>query len=79
MTRGQKRRVSRADHIEIYHVDRDLDSRAWDLLKERQDKEWSLVDCASFVLMNDRGVTDALSSDHHFEQAGFRVLLKEDL
>lgn len=68
-----------ADHVEIFHADGDLDERAWELLKERQDKEWSLVDCSSFVLMGDRGVTDALTSDRHFEQAGFQILLKEDL
>ena len=41
-----------------------------------RDKEWSLTDCISFVVMRDRGLTDALTADRHFEQAGFRVLLK---
>jgi predicted nucleic acid-binding protein len=40
------------------------------------DKEWSLVDCISFVVMTDRKLTDALTGDHHFEQAGFNALLK---
>ncbi len=44
--------------------------------KSRQDKEWSLVDCASFVVMQQRGIFEALTSDHHFEQAGFVRLLK---
>ncbi len=43
---------------------------------QRPDKEWSLTDCISFVVMQDRGITDALTSDRHFEQAGFRILLK---
>ena len=43
----------------------------------RPDKEWSLTDCISFVAMNERDITDALTSDHHFEQAGFRILLKD--
>jgi uncharacterized protein len=46
------------------------------LYRGRQDKEWSLTDCMSFNLMRERGVTEALTSDHHFEQAGFRILLK---
>jgi predicted nucleic acid-binding protein len=43
---------------------------------ERTDKLWTLTDCVSFVVMEDYGVSDALTGDHHFEQAGFRALLK---
>jgi predicted nucleic acid-binding protein len=46
------------------------------LYRERPDKNWSLTDCISFGLMRERGITEALSSDHHFEQAGFRILMK---
>jgi len=46
-------------------------------LSARPDKEWSLTDCISSVAMNERNITDALTSDHHFEQAGFRILLKD--
>lgn len=42
---------------------------------ERRDKDWSLTDCISFVVMQEHGLTDALTSDRHFEQAGFRRLL----
>lgn len=63
-------------YVEIVHVDAVLDGEAWQLLRSRQDKEWSLVDCASFVLMKRRGCTEALTSDHHFEQAGLIRLLK---
>ncbi len=62
--------------IEIVHVDAKLDEASWQLLKSRQDKEWSLVDCASFVVMQQRGIYKALTSDQHFEQAGFVRLLK---
>jgi predicted nucleic acid-binding protein len=46
------------------------------LFAARSDKDWSLTDCTSFVVMQDMGLTEALTADHHFEQAGFRALLK---
>ncbi|MEQ1860995.1 MAG: PIN domain-containing protein [Chthoniobacteraceae bacterium] len=45
------------------------------LYRSRVDKEWSLTDCNSFVVMADEGLTDALTGDRHFEQAGFVALL----
>lgn len=60
----------------IIYVDATLDDQAWQLLTARQDKEWSLVDCASFIVMQQRRVAEALTTDHHFEQAGFIRLLK---
>lgn len=68
--------LKQSPYIEIVHVDAGLDEQAWQLLSDRPDKAWSLVDCSSFVLMQERGITDALTTDHHFEQAGFRRLLK---
>jgi len=54
---------------ELYHS-------ALELYASRPDKEWGLTDCASFVVMQRHGVTEALTADHHFEQAGFRALLR---
>jgi uncharacterized protein len=54
----------------------ELFERGCDLFSRRPDKEWSLTDCTSFLVMEDRGIVDALTADHHFEQAGFNVLLK---
>ncbi len=68
--------VLQSPHIEIIHIDRALDSAAWQLLKARTDKSWSLVDCASFVVMQEQKLTDALTTYHHFEQAGFVRLLR---
>ncbi len=50
--------------------------RGVELFRQRLDKEWSLTDCISFVAMKDERITDALTGDRHFEQAGFRTLLK---
>jgi predicted nucleic acid-binding protein len=47
-----------------------------DLYISRPDKEWSLTDCISFVVMSREGISEALTGDHHFEQAGFVALLK---
>lgn len=44
------------------------------LFSNRPDKEWSLTDCISFTIMEGRGIVEALAFDHHFEQAGFRLL-----
>jgi len=48
------------------------------LHRQHSDKEWSLTDCISFIVMRERGITRALMHDHHFEQAGFEALLRRD-
>ena len=53
-----------------------LFERGVEFFRERPDKRWSLTDCISFVVMAEQGIADALTADHHFEQAGFRALLK---
>ncbi len=53
----------------------ELFARGLSLFASRPDKEWSLTDCISFAVMAERGLTEALTADHHFEQAGFRALL----
>ncbi|MGH2496400.1 MAG: type II toxin-antitoxin system VapC family toxin [Ktedonobacteraceae bacterium] len=58
-------------HVEIIHIDTNLDASAWVLLRTYIDKEWSLVDASSFVIMNNYGMTEAITTDHHFTQAGF--------
>ncbi len=62
--------------VDIIHIDEDLDAKSWELLKNRADKNWSLVDCSSFVVMQENKIVEALTTDHHFEQAGFVRLLK---
>ena len=55
----------------------ELLDRAMALYAKREDKEWSLTDCISFVVMSDEGLTDVLTGDHHFEQAGFTALMRQ--
>ena len=63
-------------HVTILHIDTALEAQAWDLLTNRPDKEWSLVDCSSFVIMRHCGLDQALTTDHHFEPAGLAHLLQ---
>jgi predicted nucleic acid-binding protein len=63
--------------IEFVPADQELFNRGLDLYERRPDKAWSLTDCISFVVMTERGLTESLTGDHHFEQAGFRAVLKK--
>ena len=62
--------------VTIVTADQRLMDRGLALYVSRPDKDWSLTDCISFVVMQERGISDALTADHHFEQAGFIALLK---
>ena len=69
-------RALRADpECRIVPASEDFFERGWRLYVRRPDKDWSLTDCISFVVMRDNGITEALTADHHFEQAGFTILL----
>jgi len=61
--------------VVIVSATQELFDRGVDLFRQRPDKEWSLTDCISFVVMEERGLIEALTGDQHFEQAGFRALL----
>ncbi len=62
--------------VTIVPCDHALMGEGVQLYAQRADKEWSLTDCISFVVMTKEGITDGLTGDHHFEQAGFVALLK---
>jgi len=61
--------------VTIVSLDEQLYAGGLALYRDRPDKSWSLTDCISFVVMRNRGLTDALTGDRHFEQAGFTILL----
>ena len=65
-----------ASWVQVVLIDAALDAAAWQLWEARPDKDWGIVDCASFLVMQQRGLTEALTTDHHFEQAGFVRLFK---
>lgn len=65
------RRILNDQGTEVIHIDQATFFEAWHLLESRPDKEWSLVDATSFVVMGRHAMTEALTTDHHFVQAGF--------
>jgi len=68
--------IKTVTYIEVVHIVGEADALAWKLCKSRLDKAWSLVDCSSFVVMQKLDIQAALTTDQHFEQAGFVRLLK---
>lgn len=65
------------DRIQVVPIDTPLLRRALRLYEVHRDKSWGLTDCLSFLVMHERNLSLALSSDRHFIQAGFRALLLE--
>lgn len=63
--------------VEIVLASSPLFAAALELYRNRGDKDWGLTDCSSFVVMDERGLSTALTTDEHFQQAGFRALLLE--
>ncbi|MCZ6677072.1 MAG: hypothetical protein O7E52_07455 [Candidatus Poribacteria bacterium] len=61
----------------VVPLSRGLIDRAIELYRSRPDKGWTLTDCMSFIVMQNEGLTEALTADRHFEQAGFRAVLRE--
>ena len=64
-----------SERTEILPASVELLEGGFAFFAERPDKEWSLTDCISFYVMRQRGISDALTSDAHFAQAGYGVLL----
>jgi uncharacterized protein len=65
-----------AEDIDIVPLSSILFEQAFSLYKTYQDKSWGLVDCISFVVMRKKGITQALTIDQHFVQAGFQILMQ---
>ena len=69
------RRAHADARIEVVPFQPELIDSAVQLYRTKTDKNWSLTDCLSFVVMERRNLTDALTTDGHFEQAGLKVML----
>lgn len=71
------RHFSRPPKFRVVGADSVLFNRGLDLYAQRLDKAWSLTDCLSFVIMADEGMSEALTGDHHFSQAGFTAVFAD--
>jgi len=65
------------EKITVVSLDPNLFARAFGLYRQRDDKSWGLIDCVSFIVMNDFAVNEALAYDSHFQQAGFSALMRD--
>ncbi|MEW6619903.1 MAG: type II toxin-antitoxin system VapC family toxin [bacterium] len=65
-------------NVEIIPISEELYKRAFQFYRERPDKEWGITDCISFVIMQEQRLTAALTTDEHFQQAGFQALLMDN-
>ena len=63
-------------NVSILEASRESLDRGLMLFSQRPDKDWSVTDCISFDVMREFAITEALTADHHFEQAGLTILLK---
>jgi len=61
--------------VKIVPASSELFAPALNLYEQRPDKNWGLTDCTSFVVMAENNLTEALTTDDHFRQAGFKALL----
>jgi uncharacterized protein len=68
--------IAADDRIQVIGASSRQYQRGSNLYLRRADKAWSLTDCISFTVMEQHGISDALTGDHHFEQAGFLALLR---
>ena len=70
-----KARIDASARIEVIPLTQDLYKAGWQMYVDRPDKDWGIVDCISFVIMKERSLTEALTADRNFQQAGFKKLL----
>ena len=75
---GVVRSLQQDTNVEIVPLSDEQFEAALTLYAQRQDKTWGIIDCASFLIMEERGITEALAYDEHFRQAGFVPLLREN-
>jgi len=70
-----KESIETSNRIELVSLSPELIEAGWKHYAERADKDWGVIDCISFVVMQRHGITKALTTDKHFKQAGFTKLL----
>jgi len=71
------KRLRASPNAEVIPASRNLFDQALNIYALYHDKQWDVVDCASYVIMKDRGIDEALTHDVHFTQMGFHALLRD--
>jgi len=61
---------------QVLPINDDLFDRGLAKFKQMADKDWSLIDCISIIIAEEFRITEIFTNDHHFEQAGFKILMK---
>lgn len=64
-------------NVKVVSVDTPILKRALEFYNIRRDKDWGMTDCITFIVMTDQDLKEALTTDEHFQQAGFKALLIE--
>jgi len=71
---GEKlKQLTKLGAINYIRITEDLENEAWDVAKKYDDKDFSYVDCTSFAIMNEYGISRAFTDDDHFTQFGFQI------
>jgi predicted nucleic acid-binding protein len=70
---GEEIRTSRL--VTVIPIVPDWEEEAWQTFKRYTDKTFSFTDCTSFVVMRHRGISEAFTNDHNFEQVRYQRLL----
>jgi predicted nucleic acid-binding protein len=70
--------IRHSEKWQYIEIDEELIQKGFELYTRMHDKQWGLIDCTSMVVSKEHGITDIFTTDHHFEQAGFSILLRED-
>ena len=65
-------RLLTSPSVQFVQVDEGLFREGWHYFQQHQDKDYSLTDCISFVVMKRFKIETAFAFDQHFVQAGFK-------
>jgi predicted nucleic acid-binding protein len=69
-------KLKKSPHVQIVKITDEIYNNAWTLYQQRMDKDWGITDCISFEVMQMFNIRKAFSSDKHFEQAGYSLMVK---
>ena len=70
-----RERVTSSERVLVVSLNETLLAKGWNLFAARKDKDWGIIDCLSFIVMQEHEIREALTADKHFAQAGFTRLL----